>query len=372
MSATDKKLALKSSVLPTRLRGRTQSPTWPARDPPEKIPKTKFPTLSAVTLKPSTPKPPTQKPKKNTATTKPNTGAMAQALNQGKSADNPDESALVEWQCLSCTGSIQNATAVKESIECETCTGWVHSREMCSGLSRPAFEVVRDNVSLIYRCSACLTKKGTNSSPGIQGSTENPVTSADFAQLAQMVRGCCTGLNNLQQSEISPAPPNSANNHAIAIDNDTLRPVVQDEIHEYFERQKRVNYVIIKGLKPEGTDYNPAVTSLLAEISKSPTPIHCDIKLIERQTSNASKVDNSPKMLRIKLCDGVKRNDLMTKSRKFFETTKSQENFKDVFVSKGLTYAQRKILYNRRLKAREALEKRHPNSLGKERPQSKD
>ena len=164
-------------------------------------------------------------------------------------------------------------------------------------------------------------------------------------QLFQQIQGICMNLQALteqvraspgltaapgaapstqNQNPAPPTPPASAE----------YRTAIREEVRELAERDKRKHSVIIKGLSASTPrDMALKFKRLTSEVMD---------KAVE--VTEVTAIPNHPQIFRAKILDDDNRNLVLEKAKYLKDT----EDYKGVYISRDLTYAQRTALFNRR------------------------
>ena len=170
-------------------------------------------------------------------------------------------------------------------------------------------------------------------------------------QLFQQIQGVCANLQALTEQVKSlaspvttgsppaptapapaPPPPNSVPPTSQA--STEYRAAIREEIREIAERDKRKQSVIIKGLDASTPrDLSLKFKRLTSEVMDRAVEV-----------TEVSSIPNHPHIFRAKITDEDSRNFILEKAKSLKDT----ENYKHVYISRDLTYAQRTALFNRR------------------------
>ena len=194
---------------------------------------------------------------------------------------------------------------------------------MCSGINAEAYKVLCDNKNLTYKCSGCLTKKST------------AVTRNDYDQLAEMVRGVCKEMSKLIDGEktVWPRMPSSRGQESKQPDEKAIRKMIRDETQDRVEREKRKEFLIVRGFEKEETDQECAdiVSDVLEELAGRPVTY-----------SDFLRFDNRLDLVRVKVLNDADRRTILSNAPNLRSSEKSR-----FFVRRDLTYLQRQVLKER-------------------------
>ena len=306
---------------------KTAQKQWPSGTPPERL---------AKNTKPVNSNPPSKQPK----SVKPKTLTMKPPVTEAE----PEK-----YYCSSCSGIVDDEKQTLQSIQCDTCKEWVHARGMCSGLNAQAYEVLSDNANLTYKCSKCFAGKN---SPGKASSTgpNNSVSQRDFNQLSEMVRGICSQLAKMIDGNAEtgmPQKPTARKMEPKGPDDKAIRKMIREETQDRLEREKRREYVMIRGFETEESDDDCA--DFVSEIFEM---------LVGREVtfSDFLRFDRRPDLVRVKVLNERDRKAIIANASDLRNSPKSR-----FFVRRDLTYLQRQVLterYNQRKAAESAAQQR--------------
>ena len=244
-------------------------------------------------------------------------------------------------------------------IGCDECEVWVHSTEMCSGLPEDLIHAILNygGEGIRFICMTCRLKP----SPPAQaeGSASTAGTGQDqvhligtIQQLFQQFRGMCSMIADLSDqfkhlTEAMKSPPVQSADQASMpgpapgpqppISNPpeqpALRDVIAEEVREMREREKRKQSIIIKS---QSTKSTAEVVNMFKELSSS--KFGCEITLTE-----VSPIKDHTGMFRAKITSDEQRKRALDGAR-----TLKGTRYDTVYISRDLTWAQRKANFEKR------------------------
>ena len=240
-------------------------------------------------------------------------GTTAASLDLG----NREVSACVpvsETNCGLCQISIPQS-----KVKCTTCDKIFHPDTMCTGLADQVISVLLSNTdgSLLYKC--CFCRLSTNDD------------SAGRLQLAKIVGQLVKAI----KSTVNPpsVPPRVVNDTAGST---STRNDILSQVRELREREKRRDYVIIRGLQ------NITVPQVRLKVSSISDLLH----IAPVELSDIQPVGNS-NLFRAKISNEASRKQLLMKCHQLRNT----EEFSHVYINRDLTFQQRQDLRERRAAA---------------------
>ena len=232
-----------------------------------------------------------------------------------------------QYPCGTCNVNIGD----EDALECEICSVWTHGGQRCSGLPHEVFRNVVDYSALgvSYVCTSCRLNKNSKDN------------SSGYNQLFESVRGLNQAVSDLalEIKQIKSLSTGSAQSHPSLtmhnsfpqVDNPHFRKILQEELIEIRQREKRADYIIIRGL---GSDINQIqgkftdVTNFLFKCDKS----------ISLQDITPIKQD----LVRARVTDQQVRRELLNYSKNLKGSIHD-----GVFISRDLTYKQRMAIKQR-------------------------
>ena len=231
-------------------------------------------------------------------------------------------------------------------IGCDSCERWVHNTEMCSGLPRKLLDAIteHDGSGIAFYCTLCRIsrQKVQSSSP----SQAQGLMTELIMQLFQQIQGICSSVQALTEQvknvSVSPSTSQTLNSCPASLPQNPAqqpasaeyRTAIREEIREMTERDKRKHSIIIKGLGASTPrDLALKFRRLTSEVMDKPVEV-----------SEVTAIPNHPQIFRAKILDEDNRNLVLEKA-KFLKDT---DDYKGVYISRDLTYAQRTALFNRR------------------------
>ena len=301
-----------ASKVDTRLsRTKNTDKPWPAGSPPERVTRPKA-TAPAKTVA------------KKTKNPKANMTPITEEV----------DPQIETCYCLSCEGVVDDKRKTAESIECDYCKGWVHARNMCSGLSVEAYKVLSENENLMYKCSKCLTMKNATGT-GSPGDSNGGVSRCELAQISEMVRGLCTQVNKVMEDKSYASATSKPNSRTVPHQPDSkeIRKIIREETQDRLDRERRKEFLIVKGFTVDESDTDCA--ALISEVFEV-------LAGKEVTFSDFLRFDKRQDLVRVKILNERDRRLLLSNASELQNTDKSR-----FFVRRDLTYLQRQELRER-------------------------
>ena len=229
----------------------------------------------------------------------------------------------------------------QETITCDRCQHEFHPSGNCTGLKpltiRAILEEGSDGIKFV--CVACRCAPGT---------TQNGEWKEALGQVFELVRTLSIGVANLtetvnkvlanstQASHMAAEasdPPITNSNPNTALEKKDL----YTELWEFEERKKRLSSVVVRGISAnnntEFSDQFKAVYRHLLSTEPSIEAVHC--------------INQQNKMYRVKFTDKSQRVGIMQKARDLKDS-----EYRNVYIARDLTLAQRKEIAARRAAVR--------------------
>ena len=248
-----------------------------------------------------------------------------------------------------------------DAIGCDECEVWVHSTEMCSGLSLSMIQAIEryDGAGIKFVCTKCRLDFSVKRGGSPTSSTEMHLVEL-VKHLSQQLMGICSVVQQLKneinlmrgqpesaQTNLTiPHPPDHAHvpSSQTASASGTLpvpgppsseyRKVVREELRELQEQQKRRSSLIIRGL---GADSAGAAVRAFEEVS--------EFLLNQRVTlTDVVQIPSESDLFRGKVADDSTRRLILDRAKQLKDTTR----FGSVFIRRDLTYKQRQEIKVRR------------------------
>lgn len=225
-----------------------------------------------------------------------------------------------------------------DAIGCDRCDGWFHPGAMCLGLPEQSIaDIIRlEGEGILFVCLQCrITDRSGAAGPG--GGLER---TGAFKQMSEMVFALCntvkslvTQMETLQHTMSTLVQSTSGSAPAPAFSNgDSFRTTVREEVREMRERERRQKSIIIRGLPNFTTD---AVVSKFSDISRF--LLDKDVQIVSVKVIDAGR--------------GIFRGDVADPDRRLLLSRVSRlknSEYRNVFVTRDLTYQQRQDLFRRR------------------------
>ena len=114
----------------------------------------------------------------------------------------------------------------------------------------------------------------------------------------------------------------------------TTRESLFTEFHEFEERKKRRESMIVRGIVASNED---EFRSIFGRVTTAIIGSNC-------QPDNVISVNQQANMFRIKLSDGEARKNILLNAKQL----KNTANYRNIYISRDLTYLQRKEMRDRR------------------------
>ena len=253
----------------------------------------------------------------------------------------------VSSSCQFCQGSPLDNNA----IGCDTCESWYHGSTLCTGLKEETIGAIlgEDAASIRFVCSKCrCSSPSTSSSP--QGASE---LSAGLSQLFRTVQCLASTVSDLSrqvstfiQNPRPPTPlPPRPNEPTTDTQSYMKKTELYGEIREIEERRKRINSVIVRGIDA------PSEAVFLEKFHR----VSQSIIQASPTASNIFFIDRDKKICRIDINDRQARTALLSNAKNLKEG-----EFRDIYISKDLTYTQRRENARKRAENRSNSNNRNP------------
>lgn len=261
------------------------------------------------------------------------------------------------YPCGTCSINIGE----EDSVQCELCSNWTHGAQRCSGLPAKVFQTIVDysKQGLTYICTSCrLSRDKTSSRPDGNKQLFDTVKglSEVVSDLMFEVRQLKEDMRHVKDSASQPLPqtPAPTTISSSVMNSVEFRNTLHEEIVEIREREKRALSIIVRGLGSDVTQvqtrFDNIVTFLLGAGNS--------IALQDIFPINAN-------LFRAKLSSIEIKRELLDNAKKL-----NNSQFKDVYISRDLTYKQR-VALRQRAQARQVSGNTgtgpSPNLLGQDR-----
>ena len=255
----------------------------------------------------------------------------------------------------------------KDAIGCDDCETWVHSTEMCSGLTTDMIKAIEryDGAGIRFVCTKCRLDFSTRRVGSPTSSTEMHLVEL-VKHLSQQLMGICSVVQQLKteisQMRASPEPiqsslvipqlPPSSSvtpgaNQTVpppgttpalgASSTSEYRKVVREELRELQEQQKRRTSLVIRGLKARTADAAVLAFQQVSEFLTNQKVSLTDVVRISSETD----------LYRGKVADDDIRKLILDRAKQL----KDSDHFGSVFIRRDLTYKQRSELRAKRASA---------------------
>ena len=269
--------------------------------------------------------------------------------NQAVSGQAPNDkvvsmaSIIEQVSCGLCSTAITD-----ESLMCVYCHRKYHPNTQCTGLKQISIQCLQeeDDSALQYKCITC--RCNVRESPGSTGSTnQGPGSDWQVAvgQVLEIVKALATNMsqmsmtlnNHIQTSASTQASAEAvsrdSNNSPNASEGMVKKNELYAELWEFEERKKRTSSIIVKGTGANN----------IQEFSDKFRDVHQFLLRSPPQIASTHCIDSAKKIYRVNFQDKASRVSILKEAKNLAGST-----HKDVFISRDLTYAQRKDLAAKR------------------------
>ena len=241
-------------------------------------------------------------------------------------------SSQISNNCGLCSAVVGN-----DCVGCDQCPSWFHPTTQCTGLNKAELNCVKSGGGrgIRFVCSNCRCQTSQNSS------AEPTVSaiSASMSQLHEIVKGLAETVANLTQQVtllISNPPQQQQSSGTFT------RESLYVEMREFEERKKRSDSLIIRGIQTEDvSEFSNSFGDICRTLINS-SPIINDVFCI----------DSGRGIFRLKVLNREDRIAILSNAKNL----KNIEQFKNVYISRDLTYSQRQELFEKRSEARSRMQ----------------
>ena len=245
--------------------------------------------------------------------------------------------------CSFCSTVVGN-----DAVGCDQCSAWFHPKTQCTGLSSRAIECIQSEGGdgIRFVCSACRCA-ASNTAAG--SSSSSPPSNEDLSQLFQIVKSLAESIAQLTTKVNTLCNSNSGtagNDRQGIYDRESLFT----EMREFDERKKRRDSIIVKGVK---TATDSLFVDAFSNISR--TLIGRDVT-----ASNVYCINRDTGMYRVTILDSDARRNILSDSKNL----KDISEYRQVYISRDLTYMQRQEERSRRAERLNRLNGEHAGNLG--------
>ena len=231
------------------------------------------------------------------------------------------------------------------SICCDRCNKWCHSKQSCSGLQpKMANQVIHykgDSLRIWFFCPACkLTHPFDNNNNNSDNKIDPNMhliskTLLDLSNKVDSLLELKSTVNDLakwkEECQARSVSVSTSSSPSLQLDN--IESIIGEQVTERLERDKRKDYLIIKGLAyTNSTDFLNQFDLLSATLLNKTV-----------QISDISPLN--PRFTRIKVLNKDDKISLLANASKL----KNHSQYNSVFISRDLTRKQRDEMKNRRL-----------------------
>ena len=213
-----------------------------------------------------------------------------------------------------------------DAVGCDRCSSWYHPSSMCLGLPKTVVGAIQEcgGDGIAFICTSCRCSVSSKNADNANGSA--------LQQLFQTVKMLCEAVQTLTKQMTSLDSKEGASPTLDPTRGD-LKLMIREEVREMEERAKRKDSVIVRGLiVSNGAQFSDAFNPIAQKLVGKIVPI-----------TNVVCIDRNKRLYRIKVVDDLLRTKLLESAK----LLKSSE-FKNVYINKDLTFAQRKVLRERR------------------------
>ena len=296
---------------------------------------------SAASQAPTSPFQATGVAKKGLVGTRTQKGGNPRSADHGGSTPVPPRSSDSHsgGSVLSFCGSCEVAVG-QQGIGCDKCDNWFHPSPLCMGVSERVIDVILEagGDGVEYGCTQCRSR------PAVSGASRASTTPGDpaVAQLFLMVKSLCAAVAKLTEKvdTVASIPNVTPSFQTQGTSGDDLRMSIREEIIEMEERRKRRESVIFRGILVDSNDDARSsmdnITRFLLNVSPPMTDLYC--------------IDRTKGLYRVKVTDDDARRKLVMEAKNL----RNNIAFKGIYINRDLTYKQRKELYERRQRNRQA------------------
>ena len=222
----------------------------------------------------------------------------------------------------------------RTSVACEKCSKKFHAEERCLGVNNTVIEALLiENSAISYNC--CVCRGSSNNFNGSMGQVMGIIGSL-VSDMRKVMAEISLRTGNAHSHNNSVDASNVAG-HSIsetASNQMPFRPgnAIMNEIREVYERDKRKNSVVIRGVMNKSEHevkniFNGACSYLAVG---------------NIQISDLTKL--SPSVWSGKVLDTPSRLKLLSETKRL----RSSNIFKDIYIQRNLTYRQRRDLLAKR------------------------
>ena len=222
-----------------------------------------------------------------------------------------------------------NQLVGRDCIGCDNCTTWFHPKPQCLGLALDSIAAIqRDGGNgCVYKCSKCRCQ-------GARGKIAAADLSPALGQLYEIVKATAVNVAQLTSdfqnliSKQATAPPGAG-----GISEQDL----YTHMHEFNERKKRANSLIVRGLTATNdaelvAQVNAVVRHLVPD---SPVP------------KDGCCIDSAKKIYRITMPSRESKSRLLDSAPNL-----RNSEFAQVYITRDLTWQQRQAQIKKRAEAR--------------------
>ena len=232
----------------------------------------------------------------------------------------------------------------RSTVGCGDCNKVFHADRLCLGVDQPVIDVLLggDSCAVKYVCCSCRASPKCGVSGEVGG----------FSQMLNIIGGLVSDMRKLTESvsklqgsqEVVPSNGVRVQNvtnkddtgAGIAID----KSLVMSEVREMYEREKRKDSVIIRGVGDVSVQQASSIFRDMCQyLGLGNVPLVDTVKV-------------APSVFRGKILKNEMRFRLLAEARKL----RNSANFRQFYIQKDLTYRQRGELIANRAAARENLQ----------------
>ena len=259
---------------------------------------------------------------------------LGQAL-QGEIEVTTMASLLERVSCGLCSADVSD-----ESIICCQCNREYHSTTACTGLKPLTIQCLREeeDTAISYTCTSCRcapTRVPSSAASNTQMHDTNGEWNVAVGQVLEIVKSLAANMNQLSSTvnmllndrEKKEQPVPNSQTPPQNLEPTLAKKDLYTELWEFEERKKRVSSVIVRGTSCNSqAEFSNKFQRILNHLLNANPPItgtHC--------------ICPEKKIYRVTFADKSSRVELMAAA----PSLRSSAEYKNVFISRDLTYAQR-------------------------------
>ena len=220
-----------------------------------------------------------------------------------------------------------------DGIGCYRCSTWYHPTPQCTGLRAGTIKCIQEEGgdSVRYVCNGCRCKPASDQANASDLSPD--FLQSSISQLFEMVKSIAQSVALLTNkfNSSSDVVRDNVPNQSITPGFITTR---ESLFTEFEERKKRKESMIVRGIIASNED---EFRTIFGRVTTAIIGSNC-------QPDNVVSVNQQANMFRIKLSDGEARKNILLNAKQL----KNTANYRNIYISRDLTYLQRKEMRDRR------------------------